>query len=207
MSRLNLKMSVSYKPNHQLNRQVMAATLPPLERMSAYARKVAQNSLKSRPGKTKSGKRSTPAPAGTPPHSLRNDEPSKSHRIKKHIAYEKLTMTSFAVGPRVLTPQSRTVTTPELHEYGGTVVTKVYRNTLENKRRVHRAGKGTATPAQAAAYRELLESGELKRMETKDKIYEWRSVTYPARPYMEPAGGKAMAQLPQFFKNFLDRNR
>lgn len=201
MKQLKLNFKVIYRANPKLEKTLMAQTYTPLSRMGAYARKVAMNSLKSRKGKRKNGRRPKPSTAGTPPHSLYFEEAEKSHRIKKHIAFEKFSMTSIVVGPRLLTPRKTETLTPELHEKGGSTRIKVVSYKTDRLRR-HTKGTGKATKAQAEAYRRKLEDGSIQRSETAGLVVETRSVHYPQRPYMKPAVVQTFASLPKFFKNY-----
>ncbi len=201
MKDLKLSFKAVYRPNPRLERQLMERAYTPLSRMGAYARKTAMNSLKSRKGKRKNGGRPKPSAAGTPPHSLYFSESERSHRIKKHIGFEKAGMTSIIVGPRLLTPRKTQTLTPELHEKGGSARIKAVVYKTDRLRR-HLKGTGKASKAQAEAYRRKLEDGSIQRNEANGFVVETRSVQYPQRPYMKPAVVKTFANLPEFFKNY-----
>lgn len=197
--KIQIKVKSVMDPN--FGKVIMAKADDPLRRMSAYTRVVAMRSLRSK-SLTKKGVKPKPSAPGKPPHSIRYESDFKSDRIKKNIIFEKEAYFKYVVGPRLL-GASRSKTVPQIHEFGGRWQTTVFRRTTEMRLRRHRKGMGKATPAQAAAYRAKLQNGELTRREEGDWVFEDRLVFYPARPFMEPAGKKTMARMPEFFKNFI----
>lgn len=198
---MQLKIRFLYRANHRLEKQLMERVQTPLTGMGAYTRKVAMRSLRPRKGRNAKGKRPKPSAPGTPPHSLSNPQTSKSHRIKKNIGFEKAGISKIIIGPRILTPRKTSAITPALHEHGGRTVVLVRTYRTSRKRR-HVRGMGTATPAQAAAYRAKLLDGSIERSEANGFVEERRTITYPARPYMKPAVSTTFAHLPEFFGKF-----
>lgn len=97
----------------------------------------------------------------------------RSGQLKKFIfyTYEKGPPQSVLIGPIYLERSETNPTIPELHEYGGTVVrtTRQWKTVTENGRRVRRLVR-TVKP-----------------------------VTYPPRPYMQPAFDRITKKIPEIW--------
>ena len=164
-----------------------------LARAAGRLRIQARRSLKAVSGRRA---RKNPSKPGEPPHSIRDKK--TGHRMRL-ILYAQRQPMEWVIGPMLLASrhQSNSNPTPAVHEHGGSKVKTTY--TVKKQ-------KSRTTARQRRAFREKVRSGEIK-YSYKELAREGRAtrsvrrISYPKRPFMQPALARLAPQIPAMFAN------
>lgn len=184
-----IKCKISWN-GRELQVRVRRGVKAPLSRISGRVRIIAIKSLQATPKRIA---RKNPSKPGTPPHTIYNRKKG-GHRMRMILYAERRPM-EWVVGPKILGTQSKPA--PSIHEHGGT-------KTVVNKR--VRKTRRKVTSAQRKAYRKKVRSGAIvtdyKKLQKQNRVQvTQKSVTYPKRPFMNPALQKMIPIIAQNFRN------